>query len=106
MKRQVNWQLDYQGSYRRLRGMLNEDAPDAMIRNEARVFLNSCYQGAWRTIWTLIKHELRAACYYHVGLRVEWIRTRVFRRTPDPVLEIANRVADEDLELSRMISEL
>lgn len=36
----------------------------------------------------------------------KWIRTKVLRRDPDPVLSIAQRVADEEDEIKRLGNDL
>lgn len=104
MNRQLHSQR-FKRSSQMLCAMIEEKVPRVMILNEARLLLNAAYGGPWKTILVLIKHELRSM-WGHFMFRFEFVRTRVFRRTPDPVLEITNRVIEEDREVSKLVKEL
>jgi hypothetical protein len=97
---------NYQRSRDRLHSMLEGDMPQVMIQAEARLLLEASYGGPWRMIAALIRRQIRATLGSFTFQQFEWFRTRVFRRIPDPVLEIAERVEEEDRALSRMINEL
>lgn len=102
--------MDWNGSYRRscerMRSMLQANAPKVMTADEARTMLTAWYCGPWRMIVALIKAQARSTWRHYMFLKCEWFRTRVLRRMPDPVLEIAERVAEEDKAIRKMMDEL
>lgn len=100
------WAARYQRSCRMIAEMVRVNAPKVLLQEEARLLLNAAHGGPWRAIAKLVAHEIKSTLGRIAFRRSEWFRTRVFRRTPDPVLEIADRVAAEDLELNRIINEL
>lgn len=102
----IDWQFEYRRSCARLRAMLEDELPTVMILNEARLLLCAAYDGPWRMIFALVKLQIKSAWRHYTLMRFEWARTRVFRRMPDPVLEIAERVAEEDRAISKMVNEL
>lgn len=100
------WEKRYERSRNMLRAMIEQGVPKVMVQNEARLLLTAYYGGPWKLIWALIKHQLVKAWYHHAGRHSERIRVKVFRRIPDPVLEVAERVAEEDEEIERMVKSL
>lgn len=78
--------------------MLEDDMPRALIEDEARLLLSAAYGGRWRAIANLVAYEIKSAWERYAFMRFGWFRRRIFRRTPDQVLEIAEQIAQEDLE--------
>ena len=70
------------------------DVPDFMLMEHCRMFLNAYHQGPWRAIFALTKYELWSLWGSYGWPKWEWIRVKVLRREPDPVLSIARRVAE------------
>ena len=100
------WAARYQRSCRVIAKMVRVNAPKVLLQEEARLLLNAAHGGPWRAIAKLVAHEIKSAADRIAFSRSEWFRRRVLRRTPDPVLEITERVAAEDLELRKIMDEL
>lgn len=80
--------------------------PKPMIQDEARLLLEACYGGPWKMIAALLSYHVRSALHGVAFQRWEWVRRRVLRRVPDPALEIADRVADEERAVSKLVNDL
>lgn len=71
-------------------------APDYLLAEHSRLFLKAYHKGPWRMLFAMTRYELRALWRRRGWLKWEWIRTRVLRRDPDPVLATAQRVMEEE----------
>jgi len=89
-----------------IRAANTTDVPNVLLMEYARMFLNAYHKGPWRTILALTKYELISLWGKYGWAKWEWIRTRVFRRAPHPVLLAAQRVADEEEEIKKLGDEL
>jgi hypothetical protein len=104
--RQQLWEARYQRSCRMLKAMLEAKAPKIMLQDEARLLLTAAHGGPWRTIWALVRRELKSVWLHHGWFKWEWIRTRVFRRPQDATLAEAQRVSDEMDAVEEMAKKL
>lgn len=102
----MDWNRSYQRSRERLQWMIEVDAPKTMMADEAHTLMTAIYRSPWRMIFALVKAQVRSTWRHYMFLKCEWFRTRVLRGIPDPVLEIAERVAEEDRAISKMVDEL
>lgn len=100
------WDKRYERGCKMLRSMIEAEVPKIMVQNEARLLLNACHHGPWRAIWALVKHEIVKTWYRRAGFKWEWVRTRVLRRIPDPVMETVDRITEEDKEIERVMKQL
>lgn len=80
--------------------------PKVMIKNEARMLLNSCYGGSWRAIFGLICYQVKSVWEDLIFKLSESERAKVFKRIPSPAQEVAQRVLDEEVALNEMAREL
>lgn len=102
----TDWNRSYRRSCERLQWMIDVDAPKTMMTDEARTLLTAIYRGPWRMILALVKAQIRSTWGHYMFLKCGWFRTRVLRRMPDPVLEIAERIVEEDRAVRKMVDEL
>lgn len=105
--RKFRWDIAYTS---RVEGMMRwskiPGAPPCLIAMNARMILEAHYRGRWWAVWGVFKD----ACWNHYAERYapawEWIRTRVFRRAPDPDIALIERLDQEDEALCEAISKL
>lgn len=105
MKNQDLHKARYQRSCEMLGSMIQKRVPQVMIQHEARLLLEACYGGPWKAIAGLVKYRLKSI-RESLAMGFERTRSKVFHRIPSSALEIAERIAEEDIEIRKMVNEL
>lgn len=104
--RKFNWAKAYDNRIDRLSRLAALKAPSVIVASEARLILEAHYRGRWRAVWGVFKD----ACWSHYAERYsddwEWVRTRIFRRAPDPDIAELERDMEEEDALAEMVETL
>lgn len=82
------------------------DAPKPLVAMTARLILEAHYQGRWKMLWAISKGVLKSHYIQHWFTKWEWIRTKVFRRAPNPALAAVRRADEEEAALDEMANGL
>lgn len=82
------------------------DVADYLLAQHCRLFLKAYHKGSWQMLFAMTQYELTCLWGHYGWAKWEWIRTKVLRRAPDPVLAIAQRVVEEEEEIKRMGDDL
>lgn len=99
-------QARYRRSSQILVSMIEKQVPACMIQHEARLLLEACYGGPWKTIGGLIAYRLKRMWESWAFMMFESVRTKAFGRAPSTALELVERAAEEDAAIRKMVNEL